>query len=106
MRFYAELTLRTGKPLDDALFDAVADALADRADQDAAVTDAGLGGSLASGVITASMGIEAPSPAAARTTVHGLVRAAVQQAGAGTAWNQAAERAGVSVVPSPDPAPR
>ena len=109
MKWYAETRVTADRALDDATFDAIADALADieeadieeAEEADPCIEDADLGASLADGWVTSSMVVEAGSLDEAVTRALAVMRAAVHAAGCGTAgWAD-----GLAVRPAGDREP-
>lgn len=84
MKFYTEMELRASGAIDDARFDALADALYELDEADPAVSDADLTARLADGSVTASLVVEADDPAAAATKALCAVRTAIHAIGDGT----------------------
>jgi hypothetical protein len=85
VKFYTEMELRASTGvIDDARFDALADALYELDDSDPDVTDADLTARLADGRVTASMVAEAVDQAAAATKAMCVVRTAIHTIGDGT----------------------
>jgi hypothetical protein len=91
VKFYTEMELRAPNgAIDDARFDALADALYELDDSDPDVTDADLTARLTEGRVTASMVIEAGDPAAAATKALCAVRTAIHTIGDATpGWETA-----------------
>lgn len=91
MKFYTEMELRAvNGTIDDARFDALADALYELDESDSNVTDADLTARLADGRVTASMVVEADDPAAAATKALCVVRTAIHTIGDATpGWETA-----------------
>jgi hypothetical protein len=90
VKFYTELELRADGPMDDARFDALADALYELDAADPTVTDTDLAASLSDRRVTASMVIDAGDPAEAATKAMCTVRAAIHAIGDGTpGWETA-----------------
>ncbi len=77
MKFYTEMELQADGPIDDARFDALADALYELDAADPAVTDTDLTASLTERRVTASMVVDAGDPAEAATKAMCTVRAAI-----------------------------
>jgi hypothetical protein len=84
VKFYTEMELRADGPMDDARFDALADALYELDAADPALTDTDLTASLTDRRVTASMVIDAGDPAEAATKAMCTVRAAIHAIGDGT----------------------
>jgi hypothetical protein len=84
MKFYVELELTAGKSIDEARFDALADALYDLDASDPAISDTDLGTSLADGHATVSMTVEAEDQGAAAAMVVCATRAAIHAIGDAT----------------------
>ena len=90
MKFYTEMELRADGPINDARFDALADALYELDAADPAVTDTDLTASLAARRVTASMVVDAGDPAEAATKALCTMRAAIHAIGDGTpGWETA-----------------
>ncbi len=103
MKFYGEMRVQGGGPLDGSRFDALAYALAEIEEADPAVEDVDLTASLAQGWVTASMTIVQENLELAVTKLIATVRAAIYPNGdhAG-GWQFLTESAGLSVHPATD----
>jgi hypothetical protein len=90
VKFYTEMELRAEGAIDDARFDALADALYELDGSDPAVSDADLTAQLEDGRVTASLVVEADDPAAAATKALCAVRTAIHAIGDATpGWETA-----------------
>ena len=103
MRFYGEMRVQGGGPLDGARFDALAYALAEIEQTDPAIEDVDLTSSLAQGWVTASMTIIQENLELAVARLIATVRSAIYPHGdhAG-GWQFLTETAGLSVHPVTD----
>ena len=103
MRFYGEMRVQGGGPLDGSRFDALAYALAEIEETDPAIEDVDLTASLAQGWVTASMTIVQENLELAVAKLIATVRAAIYPNGdhAG-GWQFLTETAGLSVHPVTD----
>ncbi len=103
MRFYGEMRVQGGGPLDGARFDALAYALAEIEETDPAIEDVDLTSSLAQGWVTASMTIIQENLELAVAKLVATVRSAIYPHGdhAG-GWQFLTETAGLSVHPVTD----
>jgi hypothetical protein len=103
MRFYGEMRVQGGGPLDGARFDALAYALAGIEEADPAIEDVDLTSSLAQGWVTASMTISQENLELAVAKLISTVRTAIYPNGdhAG-GWQFLTETAGLSVHPVTD----
>ena len=103
MRFYGEMRVQGGGPLDGARFDALAYALAEIEETDPAIEDVDLTSSLAQGWVTASMTIIQENLELAVAKLIATVRSAIYPHGdrAG-GWQFLTETAGLSVHPVTD----
>ena len=103
MRFYGEMRVQGGGPLDGARFDALAYALAGIEEADPAIEDVDLTSSLSQGWVTASMTITQENLELAVAKLIATVRAAIYPNGdhAG-GWQFLTETAGLSVHPVTD----
>ena len=119
MKFYGEMRVQGGGPLDGSRFDALAYALAEIEATDPAIEDVDLTSSLAQGWVTASMTISQENLELAVAKLISTVRTAIYPNGdhaggwqfltetAGLSVHPATDRAGVSApgqLPSPSPA--
>ena len=117
MKFYGEMRVQGGGPLDGSRFDALAYALAEIEATDPAIEDVDLTSSLAQGWVTASMTINHENLELAVAKLISTVRTAIYPNGdhaggwqfltetAGLSVHPATDRAGVSgQLPSPSPA--
>ena len=104
MRFYGEMRVQGGGPLDGSRFDALAYALAEIEETDPAIEDVDLTSSLAQGWVTASMTIIQENLELAVAKLIATVRAAIYPHGdhAG-GWQFLTETAGLSVHPVDGP---
>ena len=103
MKFYGEMRVQGGGPLDGARFDALAYALAGIEEADPAIEGVDLTSSLAQGWVTASMTISEENLELAVAKLIAAVRAAIYPNGdhAG-GWQFLTETAGLSVHPTTD----
>jgi hypothetical protein len=103
MKFYGEMRVQGGGPLDGSRFDALAYALAEIEATDPAVEDVDLTSSLAQGWVTASMTISHENLELAVAKLISTVRTAIYPNGdrAG-GWQFLTETAGLSVHPATD----
>jgi hypothetical protein len=103
MKFYGEMRVQGGGPLDGSRFDALAYALAEIEETDPAIEDVDLTASLAQGWVTASMTIVQENLELAVAKLIATVRAAIYPHGdhAG-GWQFLTETAGLSVHPAAD----
>jgi hypothetical protein len=103
MKFYGEMRVQGGGPLDGSRFDALAYALAEIEGTDPAIEDVDLTSSLAQGWVTASMTITHENLELAVAKLIATVRAAIYPNGdhAG-GWQFLTETAGLSVHPVTD----
>ncbi len=103
MKFYGEMRVQGGGPLDGTRFDALAYALAEIEETDPAIEDVDLTSSLAQGWVTASMTITQENLELAVAKLIATVRAAIYPNGdhAG-GWQFLTETAGLSVHPAAD----
>jgi hypothetical protein len=103
MKFYGEMRVQGGGPLDGSRFDALAYALAEIENTDPAIEDVDLTSSLAQGWVTASMTITHENLELAVAKLIATVRAAIYPNGdhAG-GWQFLTETAGLSVHPVTD----
>jgi hypothetical protein len=103
MRFYGEMRVQGGGPLDGARFDALAYALAGIEEADPGIEDVDLTSSLAQGWVTASMTITQENLELAVAKLITTVRTAIYPNGdhAG-GWQFLTETAGLSVHPVAD----
>lgn len=103
MKFYGEMRVQGGGPLDGSRFDALAYALAEIEETDPAIEDVDLTASLAQGWVTASMTIVQENLELAVAKLIATVRAAIYPNGnhAG-GWQFLTETAGLSVHPATD----
>lgn len=103
MRFYGEMRVQGGGPLDGSRFDALAYALAEIEATDPAIEDVDLTSSLAQGWVTASMTISHENLELAVAKLISTVRTAIYPNGdhAG-GWQFLTETAGLSVHPATD----
>jgi hypothetical protein len=107
MKFYGEMRVQGGGPLDGSRFDALAYALAEIEATDPAIEDVDLTSSLAQGWVTASMTISQENLELAVAKLISTVRTAIYPNGdhAG-GWQFLTETAGLSVnAPGQLPAP-
>ena len=104
MKFYGEMRVQGGGPLDGSRFDALAYALAEIEETDPAIEDVDLTASLAQGWVTASMTIVQENLELAVAKLIATVRAAIYPHGdhAG-GWQFLTETAGLSVHPARGP---
>lgn len=90
MRFHVELGISAGGAVDEARFDALADALYELDAKDPAVSDADLGASLTDSKATVSMTVDAADQAEAATKALCTTRAAIHAIGDATpGWETA-----------------
>jgi hypothetical protein len=103
MKFYGEMRVQGGGPLDGSRFDALAYALAEIEATDPAIEDVDLTSSLAQGWATASMTISQENLELAVAKLISTVRTAIYPNGdhAG-GWQFLTETAGLSVHPAAD----
>jgi hypothetical protein len=103
MKFYGEMRVQGGGPLDGSRFDALAYALAEIEETDPAIEGVDLTSSLAQGWVTASMTISEENLELAVAKLIAAVRAAIYPNGdhAG-GWQFLTETAGLSVHPTTD----
>ena len=103
MKFYGEMRVQGGGPLDGSRFDALAYALAEIEATDPAIEDVDLTSSLAQGWVTASMTISHENLELAVAKLISTVRTAIYPNGdhAG-GWQFLTETAGLSVHPVTD----
>ncbi len=103
MKFYGEMRVQGGGPLDGSRFDALAYALAEIEETDPAIDGVDLTASLAQGWVTASMTITQENLELAVAKLIATVRAAIYPNGdhAG-GWQFLTETAGLSVHPTTD----
>jgi hypothetical protein len=103
MKFYGEMRVQGGGPLDGSRFDALAYALAEIEATDPAIEDVDLTSSLAQGWVTASMTISHENLELAVAKLISTVRTAIYPNGdrAG-GWQFLTETAGLSVHPAAD----
>ena len=103
MKFYGEMRVQGGGPLDGSRFDALAYALAGIEESDPAIESVDLTSSLAQGWVTASMTISEENLELAVAKLIAAVRAAIYPHGdhAG-GWQFLTETAGLSVHPMTD----
>ena len=103
MKFYGEMRVQGGGPLDGSRFDALAYALAEIEETDPAIEGVDLTSSLAQGWVTASMTISEENLELAVARLIAAVRAAIYPNGdhAG-GWQFLTETAGLSVHPTTD----
>jgi hypothetical protein len=103
MKFYGEMRVQGGGPLDGSRFDALAYALAEIEETDPAIEGVDLTSSLAQGWVTASMTISEENLELAVAKLIAAVRAAIYPNGdhAG-GWQFLTETAGLSVYPTTD----
>lgn len=103
MKFYGEMRVQGGGPLDGSRFDALAYALAEIEATDPAIEDVDLTSSLAQGWVTASMTIRQENLELAVAKLISSVRTAIYPNGdhAG-GWQFLTETAGLSVHPATD----
>ena len=103
MKFYGEMRVQGGGPLDGSRFDALAYALAEIEETDPAIEGVDLTSSLAQGWVTASMTISEENLELAVAKLISAVRAAIYPHGdhAG-GWQFLTETAGLSVHPMTD----
>jgi hypothetical protein len=103
MKFYGEMRVQGGGPLDGSRFDALAYALAAIEETDPAIEDVDLTASLAQGWVTASMTIVEENLQLAVAKLIATVRSAIYPDGdhAG-GWQFLTETAGLSVYPAAD----
>jgi len=103
MKFYGEMRVQGGGPLDGSRFDALAYALAEIEATDPAIEDVDLTSSLAQGWVTASMTISHENLELAVAKLIATVRTAIYPNGdhAG-GWQFLTETAGLSVHPAAD----
>jgi hypothetical protein len=103
MKFYGEMRVQGGGPLDGSRFDALAYALAEIEATDPAIEDVDLTSSLAQGWVTASMTISQENLELAVAKLIATVRTAIYPNGdhAG-GWQFLTETAGLSVHPATD----
>jgi hypothetical protein len=103
MKFYGEMRVQGGGPLDGSRFDALAYALAEIEATDPAIQDVDLTSSLAQGWVTASMTISHENLELAVAKLISTVRTAIYPNGdrAG-GWQFLTETAGLSVHPATD----
>jgi hypothetical protein len=103
MKFYGEMRVQGGGPLDGSRFDALAYALAEIEATDPAIEDVDLTSSLAQGWVTASMTISQENLELAVAKLISTVRTAIYPNGdhAG-GWQFLTETAGLSVHPATD----
>ncbi len=103
MRFYGEMRVQGGGPLDGARFDALAYALAEIEGTDPAIEEVDLTSSLAQGWVTASMTIVQENLELAVAKLIATVRSAIYPNGDRTGgWQFLTETAGLSVHPVTD----
>lgn len=103
MKFYGEMRVQGGGPLDGARFDALAYALAGIEEADPAIEDVDLTSSLSQGWVTASMTITHENLELAVEKLIATVRAAIYPNGDhGGGWQFLTETAGLSVHPVTD----
>ena len=103
MRFYGEMRVQGGGPLDGARFDALAYALAEIEETDPAIENVDLTSSLAKGWVTASMTITQENLELAVAKLIATVRSAIYPNGDRTGgWQFLTETAGLSVHPVTD----
>ena len=103
MKFYGEMRVQGGGPLDGARFDALAYALAGIEEADPAIEDVDLTSSLSQGWVTASMTITHENLELAVAKLIATVRAAIYPNGDhGGGWQFLTETAGLSVHPVTD----
>ncbi len=103
MKFYGEMRVQGGGPLDGARFDALAYALAEIEATDPAIEEVDLTSSLSQGWVTASMTISQENLELAVAKLIATVRTAIYPNGdhAG-GWQFLTETAGLSVHPATD----
>jgi len=103
MKFYGEMRVQGGGPLDGSRFDALAYALAEIEATDPSIEDVDLTSSLAQGWVTASMTISHENLELAVAKLISTVRTAIYPNGdhAG-GWQFLTETAGLSVHPATD----
>src|SRR5258706_8563125 len=103
MKFYGEMRVQGGGPLDGSRFDALAYALAEIEETDPAIEDVDLTSSLAQGWVTATMTITQENLELAVSKLIATVKAAIYPNGdhAG-GWQFLTETAGLSVHPATD----
>src|ERR1700722_7440545 len=103
MKFYGEMRVQGGGPLDGARFDALAYALAGIEEADPAIEDVDLTSSLSQGWVTASMTITHENLELAVAKLIATVRGAIYPNGDhGGDWQFLTETAGLSVHPVTD----
>ena len=103
MRFYGEMRVQGGGPLDGGRFDALAYALAEIEETDPAIENVDLTSSLAQGWVTASMTIVQENLELAVAKLIATVRSAIYPNGDRTGgWQFLTETAGLSVHPVAD----
>jgi len=103
MKFYGEMRVQGGGPLDGSRFDALAYALAEIEETDPAIEDVDLTSSLAQGWVTASMTITQENLELAVAKLIATVRAAIYPNGDHSGgWQFLTETAGLSVHPAKD----
>jgi hypothetical protein len=103
MKFYGEMRVQGGGPLDGTRFDALAYALAGIEEADPAIEDVDLTSSLSQGWVTASMTITHENLELAVAKLIATVRAAIYPNGDhGGGWQFLTETAGLSVHPVTD----
>ncbi|HEY8044610.1 MAG TPA: hypothetical protein VIF35_10115 [Streptosporangiaceae bacterium] len=103
MKFYGEMRVQGGGPLDGSRFDALAYALAEIEETDPAIEDVDLTASLAQGWVTASMTIVQENLELAVAKLIATVRAAIYPHGDHSGgWQFLTETAGLSVHPVAD----
>src|SRR3984957_18011720 len=103
MKFYGEMRVQGGGPLDGARFDALAYALAGIEEADPAIEDVDLTSSLSQGWVTASMTITHENLELAVAKLIATVHAAIYPNGDhGGGWQFLTETAGLSVHPVTD----
>ena len=101
MKWQTEMQLRGGGLLNDRRFDALADALAELNEADAAVEDTDLTASLAEGWVIVAMVVTADDPADAIRKTVATVRAAIQKIGDATpGWERITDLAPLAVRPA------
>lgn len=101
MKFYAELELYAGGPLDEARFDALADALYDLDASDPAIEDMDLTASLADRRAVLSMSVDADDPAQAGVKALSVIRAAIHAIGDATpGWGWETARSVMRIAPA------
>lgn len=103
MKFFGEMRVQGGAPLDGSRFDALAYALAEIEDTDPAIDDVDLTSSLAQGWVTASMTITQENLELAVAKLIATVRTAIYPNGdSAGGWQFLTETAGLSVHPATD----